>query len=437
MKLNYKRTFLVSLAFFAICAFWQLYDHIVPLMLKYTFHIRDDIAGGVMAVDNILALFMLPLFGVLSDRTRTRWGRRMPYIVVGSIGGALCLLLLPMADRISNLVLFVVGLGLALLFMASYRSPAVALMPDVTLKPLRSKGNAIINLMGAFGGMLILLLLGVLLPKEETGVSYRPDYLPVFLCCSGIMLAATLILVLFVREPRFVQETRDDEQKYGIVAKEEPEETTAKAAMPKAVTKSMVFLLVSVALWFMGYNAVTTAFSKYCVVRFEMDAGSSASVLLIASAAALVSYIPVGFLATRFGRRKCILVGIVMLAVAFGSAAFFTEFTPFIYVLFVLAGIAWATINVNSYPMVVEMAHDADVGKFTGYYYTASMAAQTLTPILSGAMLQSDKLGYEWLFPYGTVFVGLAFVTMLFVRHGDSKPPKAGSKLEVFEAMDD
>lgn len=439
MKLNYKRTFLVGLGFFAICSFWQLYDHIVPLMLKYTFHVPDGIAGIIMAVDNILALFMLPLFGILSDRTRTRWGRRMPFIVIGSVGGALAFLLLPIADKADSLWLFVIGLALSLLFMASYRSPAVALMPDVTPKPLRSMGNAVINLMGTVGGMIVLALVSALLPKAETGASYRPDYFPVFLACATIMLAATLILILFVRENKFVKQMQQTSKQFGVEDEAEKEtaenENAPSAALPKDVRRSMMFLLASIVFWFMSYNAITTAYSKYCVEVFGMDAGSSAMVLLVANAAAVISYFPVAVIATKIGRRKVIMAGVVMLAAAFGVASTVRTFSPLIYVLFVLAGIAWASINVNSYPMVVEMARGADVGKFTGFYYTASMLAQTITPILSGNILQ--YMGYTWLFPYGTLFVALAFVTMLFVHHGDAKPVPPTNKLEVFESMDD
>ena len=166
MKLNYKRTTLVGLAFLSICAFWQVYDNLIPLILKETFAVDDTLIGVVMALDNVLALFMLPLFGKLSDKTRTRVGRRMPYIVGGTVAAVVCLAILPLAERQNNLVLFFAGLGCVLIAMATYRSPAVALMPDVTPKPLRSQGNAIINLMGALGGMLMLGTMQVLLPKR-------------------------------------------------------------------------------------------------------------------------------------------------------------------------------------------------------------------------------------------------------------------------------
>ncbi len=460
MKLNYKRTFIVGLAFFSICAFWQLYDHVVPLMLKYTFHLEDTLAGGVMALDNILALFMLPLFGMLSDKTRTRWGRRMPYVVIGGFAACALMMSVPLVNSLAlqealtlpggytwhslaTFPLFIAALGLTLFVMATFRSPAVALMPDVTVKPLRSKANAVINLMGAVGGIIILGLTRLLLPgapKEEEGlVSYSPDYFPIFWCCMAIMAVAILVLLWRVNEPKLAQKMQEDAARWGVADKPEAAKAAEKAAestkLDKTVRKSMLFLLASVALWFMGYNAVTTAFSKYCVERFGLGAGDSALILIVAQAAAIVSYIPVGILASRIGRKKCILGGVALLALSFGIGGLFNTFSVFLYPLFVTAGIAWAAINVNSYPMVVEMAKGSIVGRFTGYYYTASMAAQVATPILSGAALQ--HIGYATLFPYGALFVVLSFVTMLFVRHGDAKPQQPKSKLEAFDAMDD
>lgn len=438
MKLSYKRTTLVGLAFFSICAFWQLYDHIVPLILKYTFGIGDALSGGVMAADNVLSLFLLPLFGSLSDKTRTPLGRRMPFIVVGSFCASAAMMLIPLADRMANLPLFVAGLALTLFFMAIYRSPAVALMPDVTVKPLRSKGNAVINLMGAVGGIIILGLVNLLLPEEQEGSAYRPDYFPVFLACMGIMVVATVVLLLFLREPKLAAKMEADSKTLGLEEEEKktptPQAATTASLAPNA-RRSMGFLLASVALWFMGYNAVTTSFSKYCVERFGLDAGGSALVLMIAQGAAIISYLPVGIIATKIGRKKCILGGVVLLAAAFGLGGLFTTFGPALYILFIMAGVAWAAINVNSYPMVVEMASGSIVGKFTGYYYTASMAAQIATPVLSGLALQ--HVGYWTLFPYGALFVALSFVTMLFVRHGDAKPLPKASALEAFEGMDD
>lgn len=179
MKLNNKRTILVGLAFMSICAFWQLYDNIIPLILLNTFHLKDTVSGFIMSLDNILALFMLPLFGAFSDRVNTRMGKRMPFIVFGSILAAFTMLLLPIADLMQSMLLFFTALGLTLFAMATYRSPAVALMPDITPKPLRSKANAIINLMGAVGGIITLILITLLVPKTA-----NPNYFPFFISIS-------------------------------------------------------------------------------------------------------------------------------------------------------------------------------------------------------------------------------------------------------------
>lgn len=428
MKLDTKRTLLVGLAFFSICAFWQVYDGIIPLILKNTFHVGDALSGVVMALDNVLALFMLPLFGALSDRTHTRIGRRMPYILGGTAGACLCMVLIPLADRMANLPLFLIGLGLVLVSMATYRSPAVALMPDVTPKPLRSKGNAIINLMGAVGGIVMLIAIKLMVPKTD-----RPSYLPLFLLTAVIMAVCVLVLRWKIDEPACVKKMQAESA--GLPDEEEKEETSAPGQkLERPVFISLCLILASVFFWFMGYNAVTTAFSKYANATWGMEGGDYAMVLMVAQAAAILTYIPVGVIASRIGRKRTILAGVAMLAAAFGAAIFVRTFSGIVFFFFVLAGVAWAFINVNSYPMVVELSRGADVGKYTGYYYTFSMTAQIITPIFSGALMQF--FGYHTLFPYATICVAISFVTMLLVRHGDSRPVPAKSKLEAFDVDD-
>lgn len=427
MKLDNKRTFFVGFAFMAICAFWQVYDGIVPLILKNTFDINDAVSGAVMALDNVLALILLPVFGALSDKTHTRIGRRMPYILLGGFLALVLVLLLPLGNALRSRTLFLVALGLVLLSMASWRSPAVALMPDVTPKPLRSKGNAIINLMGAVGGIIMLGAVALLVPKGE-----NPSYYPVFLFSSVFMLVCLLVLKFTTDEPKLTAKMREESAAMGIAedAPDEEEVLGGNAAMPRAVKKSFLLILASIFLWFMGYNAITTSFSKYANVYWGLQGGAYAYTLMVAQAAAIVSYLPVGMLSTKYGRRKVILCGIVMLTLAFASAAFFKSFTALMFFFFALAGIGWASINVNSYPMIVEMSRGSDIGKYTGYYYTVSMSAQIITPILSGAVLEYGYLllgstnpdaGYVLLFPYGALFTAASFVTMLFVRHGDAK----------------
>ncbi|MEG1650803.1 MAG: MFS transporter [Oscillospiraceae bacterium] len=426
MKLNNKRTILVGLAFMSICAFWQVYDGIIPLILKNTFNIGDTASGVVMALDNVLALFMLPLFGAFSDRTHTKLGKRMPYIIGGTITACIFMLLIPLADQIYSLPLMMISLGAVLFAMATYRSPAVALMPDVTPTQLRSKGNAIINLMGAIGGIIVLFAVKILVPKTE-----HPSFAPLFFFTAAVMLICVAVLVRTINENKCVDEMQAQSREAGIAVKENSDTLQTREKLPRDVFKSLFFILASVFLWFMGYNAVTTAFSKYASLTWGMEGGDYAMVVMVAQAAAIASYIPVGILSTKFGRKKTILCGIVMLSVAFGAAIFFKTFSGMIFFFFSLAGIGWAFINVNSYPMVVEISRGSDIGKYTGYYYTFSMTAQIITPILSGAVM--EFMGYRFLFPYGCFFVAASFITMLFVKHGDNRPQRAKSTLENFD----
>lgn len=429
MKLNYRRTVFVGLAFMSICAFWQVYDNIIPLILKYTFHVDDTLTGVVMAMDNILALVMLPMFGKFSDRTRTAIGRRMPYILGGTIGALLFMFLLPLAERTENLALFFIGLALVLISMATYRSPAVALMPDVTPKPLRSQGNAVINLMGAVGGMLMLAAMQFLLPGAKEGEAYRPNYLPIFIVLGVCMAVCVALLFWKINEPKCVAEM--EAESAGLEEEPEPEKNAGTGEKLKGPQlRSLLLILASVALWFMGYNAVTSGFSRYATQELN---GSFSMILMVCTAAAIVSYLPVGWVAARIGRKKTILLGVLMLGCSFAAAAFFHAVTPPLYVFFILAGMGWAFINVNSYPMVVELSSGSDVGRYTGYYYTVSMTAQIITPVFSGFLM--GHVGYRTLFPYAAFFVFASFVTMLFVRHGDARP-EAKKGLEAFDVDD-
>ncbi len=420
MKLNNRRTVLIGFAFLSICAFWQLYDTVIPLILRDTFRIGDARAGQIMALDNVLALFLLPWFGRLSDRCNSRMGRRMPFIVFGTIAAVALMLVLTAMDAPGRFPAFFTVLLLLLLAMGSYRSPAVALMPDVTPKPLRSKANAIINLMGALGGVFALAVIR-LLPAAAEGA--RANYFPAFTAVAALMALSVLLVYC-----------RVDERALRAEMPPEPEEETAPGGrLPRELRTSLILILCSVALWYMGYNAVTTAYSKYFTRKWG-DLSGAASCLMIATAGAVVSYIPVGMLSSKVGRKKMILLGVCVLTACFALAGTVQTFSPLVYALFVLIGFAWAAINVNSYPMVVEISQSGDVGKYTGYYYTFSMAAQIVTPIASGWLL--EHVGYHTLFPYAAAMTGAAFFTMLFVRHGDSRPEAAKSVLEHFDAAD-
>ena len=516
MKLNYKRIILVGFAFFLIQAFWQAYDNTIPMILTNKYGMSQACSGAIMALDNVLALFMLPLFGAISDKHHSKWGRRTPFIVVGTLIAAVMLIALSFVDNaqlhhisdvaaiddpaaletiydreadetlltpggqkfvlsrqftkeeftqirsqitvdgaaVTNpdytnyvmparqacawdatakspvtLVFFIALLLVILVSMAVFRSPAVALMPDVTLKPLRSKANAVINLMGSAGGILVLVL-GMVFATSAVRNSLM-SYTGYFAVIAAIMLAALVVFMLTVRENEWAAEMQQQSVELGLEDKEEA--ATGERKLSVDEVRSLIFLLLSIVLWFFGYNAVTSKYSVYASNILHKDYNLT---LIIAQAAAIISYLPVGFIASRVGRKKTILAGVVMLTAAFTTASFMSAESPTMLMnaMFALAGIAWATINVNSFPMVVEMCSGGNVGKYTGFYYTASMAAQVATPMLSGLLM--DRMGMHVLFPYAAVFTALAFVTMLFVRHGDSKP-EAKWGLEALDEMED
>ncbi len=517
MKLNNKRTVLVGFAFFLICSFWQAYDATIALTLTNKFGMNQFWSGVVMALDNILALFLLPLFGALSDKCKAKSGRRTPFIRMGTLIAVVALVALSFVDNLQlrqieaistvddpaaleliydtqadkelqtpegtkfvlsdkftkeefvairstddtedvtatdedaspytnyvvparqayaadrtaenalPLIAFIGVLLVLLVAMGTFRSPAVALMPDVTVKPLRSKANAIINLMGSAGGILVLVL-GMGFAFNISGAANAMmSYTPYYITVAAVMLVSLVIFLTQVKEPQWAADMQEQTARYDL--EEEQEATGETRKLNRSEKFSLICILLSVALWYFGYNAVTSKYSVYAPNVLQKDYSLT---MLIAQGAAIAAYLPAGIVASKIGRKKTILAGVVMLCGAFTAASFMRASSPawLMYILFALAGIAWATINVNSFPMVVELSSGGNVGKYTGYYYTASMAAQTLTPMLSGWLM--EQRGMTALFPYAAVFVALAFVTMALTRHGNARPePKKG-----LEALD-
>ena len=462
MKLNYKRVILVGMAFFLISAFWQAYDAIVPLILTNHFGLPQTASGAVMSIDNILAVFMLPLFGALSDKVSTKMGKRTPFILIGTIVAVISFVALTLIDnyQLAQVVAagvpaleqgtmldaefaevvrkatveltianplpflgFIATLLVVLVAMATFRSPAVALMPDVTIKPLRSKANAIINLTGTAGGIIVLVLGMVFATAKNPYMQYTGYAVAVV----SVMLVGLIVFMLTVKEPKWAAEMEADSIRLGL--EDAPVEDGApKRKLSRGELVSLLLILASVALWYIGYNSITSKYSVYATNILHFDFNLT---MIVAQAAAIVSYIPVGIISSKIGRRKAILGGIVMLATAFLIGHFIEPTTPawIMFPIFSLAGIGWATINVNSFPMVVELARGGDVGKYTGYYYTASMSAQIVAPILSGALY--DLIGMRSVFfLFGCVFVVFSFVTMFFVKHGDAKIIDKKSALE-------
>ena len=405
---------------------------------------NETLSGAIMAADNVLALFLLPIFGGISDRTETGIGKRMPFILFGTGCAIVLMNILPLLDNGYaaspsgfEMVSFVIVLGLLLIAMGTYRSPAVALMPDVTPKPLRSKGNAIINLMGAVGGIIYLAVAAVMYPNSKVQSLSHVNYQPLFMVVSAIMFVSVAVLFLTIKEPKLSEENQ-------ALEKQHPEwdlaqdDGSGNEVLPAPVKRSLGFLLASIALWFIGYNGVTTWFTTYVSVVMGQGLGGASTCLLIATGGAIVSYIPIGALASKIGRKKTIMGGIILLASCFALGyvltTMYSSINAVMFVVFALVGLAWAAINVNSLPMVVEMCKGSDIGKFTGYYYTASMSAQIITPMLAGTLMR--HIDYRVLFPYAAFFVAMSFVSMIFVRHGDVKVQgKRG--LAAFEDMDD
>ncbi len=531
MKLNYKKTFYVGLAFFIITIFWQTYDNIIAKIMIDKFGLNQTASGLVMALDNILALFMLPIFGAISDRSNHKKGRRTPFVIIGTIVAAFAFMSLSFMDNIQtsrieqteiiglyenykdnderrletfwadllsdmqvernvkltngditqasydrweiniydridsiltqstteelsvgdlaflndyyqtylsslaweetaqspfNFIVFVSVLLIALIAMSTFRSPAVSLMPDITIKPLRSKANAIINLMGAAAGTTSLILLTIL---GLDGRSYV-HYTLAFIIVGLIMLIVLFIFLWKVKEPKLVQEKIEEDLRFDLAESED--ELHDMHALPKDKRRSLILILASVFLWFMGYNAIISKVSDY--VPHVLQVPSFTMPLLVANVTAIIAFIPIGIISTKIGRRKSILIGIVILTICFGAGSFVNEDTGWVmYIIFGLTGIGWATINVNSYPMVVELAKGSNVGKYTGYYYAFSMAAQILTPILSGVFMDYVFRTRLVLFPYAAIFVAASFITMFLTKHGDSDYVEKKGILESFD----
>ncbi len=413
--LNWRRTILATLPFAGALAFWQAYDGLIPLILRDSFHMGDTLAGTVMALDNIFALFLLPFFGSLSDKSTSRLGRRTPFILAGSVITALLIPVLIIAEQKVNLVFFLATLVVLLIALASYRSPCVALMPDVTPRPVRSKADAFNSLMAAVAGVIVLGCISAMVPEVAD-----PNYMPVFLVVSGLILGCTLIYMLFFRERKEVQEMHQESVMMGIPEEEADleEEGGQEKETNAVVRRSLIGILICVFFYFMASNAVTTAFSKYASQMWGMAGGSYANFQMVATVVTLIAYMPMAQLSCVIGRKKTTYLGIVLMIVG-GLLVFFTHgYTPLLYIWVCIAAVGMGTVSITIYPMIMEVASEKTTGRYTGYYYTASMSAQILTPILSGAVM--EFIGYQYLYLYSVICAAIAFLPLFMVKHGDT-----------------
>lgn len=517
LKLDYKRTILVGFAFLGIMCFWEVYDYIMPLILNRRFGLNAWQYGLIMGLDNLLAIFLLPLFGTLSDKSvNSRMGRRTKFIFWGSIAAAVAVIILAIFEflqfqkitaagyadinaliachtplkelleradvvaflneknialdyasltslsslknltdpqlaiiaeisiTITNaqialgksiagenvwiLVMFIIALLLLLVAMSSYRSPAVSLMPDITPKPLRSQANALITFMGGAGGLMAIVLYKIFANKPTQ------NYIFLFVATAVVLLLILLAYMLTVKEKKFVALREEEEEKYNVVDEEEIEGTDK---LPKAKMISLFLILMTVFLWFMGYNAVKSHLSTFATGKLNFEQGFVGTISILNGAGGAIALLPVALLANKLGRKKTIIIGVIVAALAFVPCFFMTATTPGVKILFplcfLLAGFGMVCVNVNTLPMVTELSRGSTVGKYTGYYYAFSMSAQAITPAFAGVFMGKNQSA---VFIYASIFIALALVTTVFIKHGDNKPPKRKKMLEYFSDED-
>lgn len=446
LKLNYKRTFIIGLTFFTILMLWQMYNYYCPLflarLLKNTYGDKDYnyLIGIIMAMDNVLALFLLPLFGNLSDKTHSKYGRRMPFIVVGTIVSMILFPLIPLFFAKNSLVGVIATMGLVLIFMQMFRNPAVSLMPDVTPKPLRATANGIINFVGYIGAIFagaIQMISLFKMPNIETEIPNPYLFIIPFAFTSILMLVSLIILIVKIKENKVLEEMKLD-----MEVGEQLAETEAASKPDHKLTKqdktNLVLLIASIFLWYMGFNAVETFWSTYGIEVMNKGSVSIATVAL--TVASLITFIPAGKLVSKIGRKWSIILGLGLMIISLGGCFICSQISLktnlVIYILlFVISGVGWAFINISSYPMVVEMSDKNSVGKYTGLYYTSSMLAQSITPICVGFLM--DALGYESMFAYATGFMILALIVFVFIKSTHKPLDDNKSEFENFDIGDD
>ncbi len=443
LKLNYKRTFLIGFAFFGILLLWQVYDSWCPTFLTDIFARRmyglssaelkasapdkilnvQWIVGIIMACDNLAALVLLPLFGSLSDRTRTPIGKRMPYILVGTFVSAVAFPFIPLFFHRNNVVGMGIMMAVVLIFMMMYRNPAVALMPDITPKPLRAKANGIINIMGYLGGAFatvlgIFLVLSSYINAPDSARNLWTIELP-FIIASVLMVISALVLYATVKENDIAEEMKDDLALGEAMAAVETPIDDDKP-MSRANRNMLLAILGAEFLWFMSDNALGTYIGNYVI--YYLNSVSSATMILtiLGGLASVIGFAVAGAIADRIGRKWTVscglgltFAGLVIMCFAAPTGVVTGEHGEFVFprllfAVWAIKGFGMALVHNCSFPMVVELCSSKKIGKFTGYYYTASMSAQTITPVLLGLVLNAT-MAWRTLPVYAAVLTALSF----------------------------
>jgi Na+/melibiose symporter-like transporter len=410
---KYWKVYLLGLGFFGISVLWPLYNAYVPIFLK-DFALPSFVIGFIMTIDNLFAIFMLPYIGTLSDQTRTRIGRRKPYILVGAPLGALFFALIPLFKDLGSLALMMFVIILMNFSMALFRSPLIAFMPDVTPSEKRSQANGIINFMGGFGALLAYFA-GK--PLYDANKAYP------FLAGAALMLLANLLVVLFVDEPSQYKVEGERLNASETLKKGSKELLENLRDVFASKEKSLMMMLASIFLWFVGFNAIETFFTSYAKFHMNISESTGALVLGVFSLSFMIFALPAGFIGAKLGRRKTIRLGLTVIVVCLLIAILFSRFLTsgtlllLFYLVFAVSGAGWALVNVNSLPMVVDMTRSEKVGGYTGLYYFFSMASNIVAPPLAGAFI--DLVGYGSLFVFSVVFLLISYVTMGFVKRGE------------------
>lgn len=406
---------MLGFGFFGISVVWPLYNAYVPIFLK-DFELSSTLIGLVMTIDNIFAIVLLPIIGVLSDQTRTRIGRRMPYILIGAPLAAVTFALIPAMRALRTLWLMMLTIIVMNFSMAIFRSPVIALMPDVTPPKYRSQANGVINFMGGLGALLAFFA-GKPLYDRHYGLP--------FLTGAALMLFAQLLVVAFVREPAEYRSSVGARFSFGDTYRRTISEMGENLRdVFTGGDRSLFMILLSILLWFIGYNAIETFFTSFAKFRMGISESTGALILGFFSLTFMLFSIPAGFLGAKFGRKRVMTLGlstvtlILVLATVLGLLVKSkTLLTNLYFVLFAIGGLGWALVNVNSLPTVVDMTDRAKAGGYTGLYYLFSMSANIIAPPVAGFFI--DLTGYDSLMVFAIVFFVLSAITVQFVRRGD------------------
>lgn len=450
LKLNYKRTMIIGFAFFGILLLWQVYDSWCPVFLEELFknmlHKEDStevqyLVGMMMAMDNLAALILMPIFGRLSDKTHTKIGKRMPYILIGTFVCAVVFPFVPVFYHLNNIAGVISMMAITVCFAMMYRNPAVALMPDLTPKPLRSKANGIINIMGYIGGAFATVLGIVFVLTDYLGDGNVNSWangniwaieLP-FLIASVLMVISAVILFFNIKENELEAELADElaegEKEAAVVDSVEDDD---EKKMSKA-NKIMLFLILGAEFfWFMADNGIGTFMLNYSRNFLGTSSASNSIMTIIGGVGSVVGFAIGGIIASKIGRKWTIVSGLALTLVGLiswlclqnfvGKGTFkpntgYYAFPWYLYVVWGLKGFGMSLVHLNSFPMVVELCSKKKVGQFTGYYYMASMGAQTITPTLLGLFLLNDNLDWGFLPVYAIIALSISFVIFIFVKN--------------------